>query len=74
VRILSVTDRNDRELADRSHFALLLPTLTEIVGSTLSLVLAEWLAVRAAREPEGSDDASRRQPPAQRARETSGPR
>jgi glucosamine--fructose-6-phosphate aminotransferase (isomerizing) len=72
VRILSLTDRNDRELADRSDLALLLPTLTEMVGSTLTLVLLEWLAVQAAREPKRDRDTSRREPSAQRVKDTGG--
>jgi len=50
--ILSVTDSNDRELADRSELAVLIPSLTEMVGSTLTLALLEWLAVQAGHEPK----------------------
>jgi glucosamine--fructose-6-phosphate aminotransferase (isomerizing) len=49
-KILSLTDSGDRELAERSLLAILLPTLTEIVGSTLTLTLLEWLAVEVAGE------------------------
>lgn len=49
-KIVSVTDSNDRELADRSTLALLLPTLTEMVGSTLTLVLLAWVVSLVARE------------------------
>jgi len=48
-RVLSLTDSNDRELAGRSDLALLLPTLSEAAGCTLSLFLGEWLAVEAER-------------------------
>lgn len=49
-KIFSVTDRNDRELADRSTLAILLPALTEMVGSTLTLTLLQWVAYHTARE------------------------
>lgn len=49
-RIISVTDGNDRELADRSTLAVLLPILTEMVGSTLALTLLAWVAAQVARE------------------------
>ena len=49
-RIISVTDGNDRELADRSALAVLLPILTEMVGSTLALTLLAWVAAQVARE------------------------
>lgn len=42
--ILSVTDANDRQLIDNSRLGVLLPPMTEIAGSTLSLGLLEWLA------------------------------
>lgn len=47
-RILSLTDSNDRELAERSELAILTTTLTEVAGSTLTLSLLEWLAVEVA--------------------------
>lgn len=46
--VLSITDPDDRELADRSDLAVLTPSLSEVVGSTLVLILVEWLAVEAA--------------------------
>jgi glucosamine--fructose-6-phosphate aminotransferase (isomerizing) len=49
-KILAITDSNDRELADRSLLAVLLPTLSEMVGSTLALALLGWMAYHAARE------------------------
>jgi glucosamine--fructose-6-phosphate aminotransferase (isomerizing) len=48
-RVLSITDSNDRDLAEQSDLGLLIPALTEAAGCTLSLFLAEWLAAEAAR-------------------------
>jgi glucosamine--fructose-6-phosphate aminotransferase (isomerizing) len=48
--VLSVTDPDDRELAGRSDLAVLAPCLSELVGSTLVLILVEWLAVEAAHQ------------------------
>jgi len=42
--VFAVTDGNDRELAERATMTLLVPTLAEATGSTLSLFLGEWLA------------------------------
>ena len=39
-----MTDANDRELAGQSSVAVLLPALSEIVGSTLALTLLDWTA------------------------------
>lgn len=47
-RVLSITDPDDRELADRSDLAVLIPSLSELVGSSLMLILVEWLAVETA--------------------------
>ncbi len=55
-KIISVTDSNDHELAARSTIALLLPSLTEMVGSTLTLVLLAWVAYQAGREQGGVSD------------------
>lgn len=51
LRVLSVTDRNDRELAHRSTLSVLLPPLTEMVGSVLAHALLQWVAYEMAREP-----------------------
>jgi len=40
-RVLALTDTNDRELADGASLALLLPTASELVGSTLALALLQ---------------------------------
>ncbi len=53
-KILSVTDTNDRELANDSMFAVLLPVLSEIVGATLTLALLDLVASQIARE-QGRD-------------------
>ena len=44
VKILAVTDANDRELANASTLAVMLPGLTEMVGSTLALALLQSVA------------------------------
>jgi len=43
-RLISLTDTNDRELVERSEIAILLPTLSEVGGSLLTLALLELLA------------------------------
>jgi glucosamine--fructose-6-phosphate aminotransferase (isomerizing) len=48
-RVLSITDSQDRELAERSDLGILVPALMEAAACTLSLSLVEWLAVEAAR-------------------------
>lgn len=48
-RIISVTDANDRELAERSALAILLPMLAEMVGSTLTLAVMASVAAELAR-------------------------
>lgn len=50
--IFAVTDGNDRELADRSQLAVLLPMLSEMVGASVSLALLDWVAYHAARQPQ----------------------
>jgi len=47
--VFAITDGNDRELTERSAMSLLVPTLAEVTGSTVSLFLGEWLAQAAAR-------------------------
>jgi glucosamine--fructose-6-phosphate aminotransferase (isomerizing) len=53
-RLISLTDSNDRELVDRSEMAILVPPLSEVVGSILSLALLELLASEVARILEKS--------------------
>jgi len=48
-RLISLTDRNDRELVDRSQMAILVPPLSEMGGSMLALALLELLATSGAR-------------------------
>lgn len=55
-KILSVTDSNDRDLAERSTLSVLLPVLSEMAGSTLTLALLAWVACHAAREEEPHAD------------------
>jgi len=43
-RVLALTDTNDRELVDGASLALLLPTASELVGSTLALALLQRVA------------------------------
>ena len=43
-QLFSVTDVNDRELAAQSSVAVLLPALSEIVGSTLAHTLLDLTA------------------------------
>lgn len=49
-KVLSVTDRNDRELAERSDLAVLLPVLGEATGSILTLALLEWSMAESGRQ------------------------
>ncbi len=55
--IFAITDRQDRELAERAALTVLVPTTCELVGSTLTLSLLEWVAARVSRNERG-----RRQP------------
>ena len=48
-RVFSVTDANDRELAEASSMALLLPMLNESPGSALALYFLQCLVVQVAR-------------------------
>ncbi len=58
LRVLSITDRNDRELASRCALGILLPTLSEMVGFSLTLALLEWVTchLRREREPQAAKD------------------
>jgi glutamine---fructose-6-phosphate transaminase (isomerizing) len=53
-KIVSITDAGDRELSDRSDLAVLLPTLSEMVGATLSLVVFGQAACHRARSQQRS--------------------
>ncbi len=46
-QVFAVTDSADRELAEQSSMTLLLPTLSEVAGSTLTLALLDWVAYEA---------------------------
>jgi glutamine---fructose-6-phosphate transaminase (isomerizing) len=43
VQILAVSDGNDRQLVQASHLVILLPVLSEVAGSLLTLAVAQWL-------------------------------
>ena len=49
-RVFSVTDTNDRSLVELSRMALLLPTMSEMVGSLLAATLLDWMSYHLARE------------------------
>jgi len=56
-RVLSLTDGNDRDLADASNLGILIPELHEAPACTLTLFMLEWLAMearRATRQPPPS--------------------
>jgi DNA-binding MurR/RpiR family transcriptional regulator len=48
-RVLSLTDSNDRELAEGSDLGILIPSLQEAPASTLTMFMLEWLAMEASR-------------------------
>jgi glucosamine--fructose-6-phosphate aminotransferase (isomerizing) len=48
VKVFSVTDSNDRELSAASTLSLLVPALTEMLGSTLALAVFQSMAFQAA--------------------------
>ncbi|HTS67382.1 MAG TPA: SIS domain-containing protein [Terriglobia bacterium] len=52
VRVLSLTDSNDRELVEGSDLGILVPQLQEAPASTLALFLLEWLAMETLRTPQ----------------------
>lgn len=56
MKVLSITDSNDRDLADHSTLAILLPVLSEAVGATVALVLLEWVAYEMTREVRTKPD------------------
>ncbi len=49
----AITDRQDRQLAERSALTVFLPTSLELIGSTLTLSLLEWAAAQALRRAKG---------------------
>lgn len=49
-RVLSLTDANDREVAEGSDLGLLLPSLLEVTSSSLMMFMLEWLAAEVARK------------------------
>ncbi len=48
-RVLSLTDSNDRDLAEGSDLGILVPEFLEAPASTLALFMLEWLAMEAFR-------------------------
>lgn len=48
VKILAITDNNDRELLELSRLAVLLPNLTEVIGAVLASVLIHSVAFQMA--------------------------
>ncbi len=48
-RVLSLTDSNDRELAERSDLGILVPSLLEVPASILTMFMLEWLAMEVLR-------------------------
>jgi len=48
-RVLSLTDSNDRDLVEGSDLGILIPSLIEAPGCTLTLFMLEWLAMEATR-------------------------
>ena len=58
-KIFSLTDAEDRELAERSLIALLVPPLTEMSGSIVTHVLLAWmgyqLGCRRKHEPKAAE-------------------
>lgn len=65
-RVFSVTDSNDRELIGASTLAVILPVLTDTVGSTLSLVVILGLACQSFRTEAGRAESSAAKPLEQR--------
>ena len=57
VRLISMTDSNDRELVDRSQMAILVPPLSEVGGSMLALMLLELLGASGTSKPTRKQDA-----------------
>ncbi len=51
-RVLSLTDGNDRDLAEGSDLGILVPEFQEAPASTLILFMLEWLAMEALRAKE----------------------
>jgi DNA-binding MurR/RpiR family transcriptional regulator len=48
-RVLSVTDSNDRDLAERSDLGILIPAMMEAPSSILMTFIVEWLAMETLR-------------------------
>ncbi|HMD85787.1 MAG TPA: SIS domain-containing protein [Terriglobia bacterium] len=48
-QVLSLTDSNDRDLAESSDLGILIPSLIEAPGCTLTMFMLEWLVMEARR-------------------------
>lgn len=59
MKTFSVTDANDRQLQETSSLSLLLPELTEMTGSTLTLALVQSLAEHGSRHAKREPRARR---------------
>lgn len=68
MRLLAITDPDDRELADRCDLAVLTPSFSEVVRCTLVLMLVEWLALEAARQVQQERRPSPEEPHSRRGR------
>ena len=55
--MLSLTDSNDRELAEGSDLGILVPSLMEAPASTLTMFMLEWLAMEALRARQAAKQA-----------------
>jgi fructoselysine-6-P-deglycase FrlB-like protein len=53
VRVLSLTDGNDRDLATGSDLGILIPTLQESPASTVALFMLEWMMAESSRAAKG---------------------
>jgi fructoselysine-6-P-deglycase FrlB-like protein len=63
LRILAVTDRNDRQLSERADLAVLLPILTEAGAALLTLLLLEMTASNAVRASRPTAQTARARKP-----------
>jgi glucosamine--fructose-6-phosphate aminotransferase (isomerizing) len=55
VKVLAVTDHNEPELTRRAALAVLLPNLSELVGSIVALAFLDWTAYHVAPQRTGRE-------------------
>lgn len=60
--LLALTDKNDPEVTRRAALAILLPILSEEVGSLLTLALLDWVACQRGRAAAGGHERGRTEP------------